>query len=219
MADLAQQQNRCIMEGYNIYLLNKECVIENKKRLYLDKICEFYEFFKALLDKNRFIRIEEYEKKIDYLNNIYSFINQLKSSNVLLNYLNYNEKLNELFLVFLIDYENIKNDIIIHNEKFQNVNFDNIKNKKIAKNILLLIKSLNKSFEKSVIINILKGNELENIINMELNKSKGFARLKNENYQDIKHQLDELIKMHYLKLDELNCLKITKKGIVELNNM
>ena len=198
------------MKGYNYYILNKDSlIIENKKRIYLNKIEEFYTFFNNLLNKKRFIKIEEYKKKIEYFNEAYLFLNQLKESNMLNEYLNYNEKLINLFLNFILDYVNINEDIINHNKKFQNKSNDVISNIKIAKNILILIKSLNKFYDKSVIINILKGNDLDNIKEMGLDKSKGFGRLKNINYQDIKHEMDELIKLHYLEYDNLKAVYIS----------
>lgn len=208
------------MKGYNYYILNKDSlIIENKKRIYLNKIEEFYTFFNNLLNKKRFIKIEEYKKKIEYFNEAYLFLNQLKESNMLNEYLNYNEKLINLFLNFILDYVNINEDIINHNKKFQNKSNDVISNIKIAKNILILIKSLNKFYDKSVIINILKGNDLDNIKEMGLDKSKGFGRLKNINYQDIKHEMDELIKLHYLEYDNLKAVYITKKGLAKLNEI
>ena len=208
------------MKGYNYYILNKDSlIIENKKRIYLNKIEEFYTFFNNLLNKKRFIKIEEYKKKIEYFNEAYLFLNQLKESNMLNEYLNYNEKLINLFLNFILDYVNINEDIINHNKKFQNKSNDVISNIKIAKNILILIKSLNKFYDKSVIINILKGNDLDNIKEMGLDKSKGFGRLKNINYQDIKHERDELIKLHYLEYDNLKAVYITKKGLAKLNEI
>ena len=208
------------MKRYNYYILNKDSlIIENKKRIYLNKIEEFYTFFNNLLNKKRFIKIEEYKKKIEYFNEAYLFLNQLKESNMLNEYLNYNEKLINLFLNFILDYVNINEDIINHNKKFQNKSNDVISNIKIAKNILILIKSLNKFYDKSVIINILKGNDLDNIKEMGLDKSKGFGRLKNINYQDIKHEMDELIKLHYLEYDNLKAVYITKKGLAKLNEI
>lgn len=208
------------MKGYDYYSLNKDIfIIENKKKLYLNRIEEFYTFFNNLLNKNRFIKIEEYKKKIEYYNETYLFLNQLKESNMLNEYLNYNEKIISLFLNFISDYENINEDIINHNKKFQNKSNDVISNIKIAKNVLILIKSLNKFYDKSVIINILKGNDLDNIKEMGLDKSKGFGRLKNTNYQDIKHEIDELIKLHYLEYDNLKAIYITKKGLAKLNEI
>lgn len=208
------------MEYYNIFLNNKDVVIENSKRQYLDKISNYFNQFNDLLNKKRFIKIEEYKKSIEYYQNTYSFINQLKSSNILDSYLNYSEKLIELFESFIKSFEGINDEINNHNRNYQNNKKEVISDTYVAKNILLLIKSLNKSYEKSVLINVLKGNDLDNIKDNELDKSKGFGRLKKISYQEIKKVIDELIDIHYLKYDEpINTISITKKGIIKLKEM
>lgn len=209
------------MDFYEIFNENKDVVIENSKKQYLDKVSCYFIQFNELLSKRRFIKIEEYKKAIEHYKNTYNFINQLKCSNILENYLNYNEKLIIIFNGFLKSYEGIAQEINNHNKIYQNnkkieLNFD----LRIAKNILILIKSLDKRYEKSVIINILKGNDLDNIKAEGLDQSKGFGRLNNYNYQDIKKVIDELIKLHYLKYDEpINTISITKKGSIMLNEM